>query len=206
MIKAIQTIQTTIAMLLIALAGGFAHAGELEPTLGEDGMYHYDWYHQSFLEMEDDINESLDEGKILMVKYDQKGCIYCEKVALEILSEPAINAFVREHFVVIQLDLYGNRDVTDLDGETLPENEMARKWGVVFTPTIYFVGSPADAQTLPEASDAIMPGAFGKLTFLGFLQWIREGGYDGDEPFQKYFGRRMDDIRSEIEAARAASS
>ncbi|MGC6485598.1 MAG: thioredoxin family protein [Candidatus Puniceispirillales bacterium] len=201
--KAMKTLMTGLMLLMLA---GVARAGDLTPTMGEDGIYHYDWYHQSFLEMEDDIIEALDEGKILMVKYDQKGCIYCEKIALEILSEPAINAFVREHFVVVQLDLYGNRDVTDLDGETMPENEMARKWGVVFTPTIYFVGTPSDAPTLPEASDAIMPGAFGKLTFLGFLQWIKEGGYDGDEPFQKYFGRRMNEIRSEIDAARAASS
>ena len=195
-----------ILLLATLMLGGAAYAGDLEPTMGEDGIYHYDWYHQSFLELEDDITEALDEGKILMVKFDQVGCLYCEKLALETLAEPAINAYVREHFVVVQLDLYGNRDVTDLDGEILPENEMARKWGVLFTPTIYFIGKSTDATTLPQASNATMPGSFGKLTFLGFLQWVREGNYDGGEPFQKYLVRRMDEIRSEMEAARAASS
>ncbi|MEG9862819.1 MAG: thioredoxin family protein [Parvularculales bacterium] len=199
-------IKYTLITLMILAGGGVVHAGDLTPTKGDDGIYHYDWYHQSFLEIGDDISESLDEGKILMVKFDQQGCIYCEKVALEVLTEPAINAYVREHFVVVQLDIYGNRDVTDLDGETLPENKMSQKWGVVFTPTIYFVGMPTDADTLPEASNATMPGAFGKLTFLGFLQWIREEGYNGDEPFQKYFGRRINDIRAGIDAARAAAS
>lgn len=209
--KAIQQILYSatrlIAALALVLVAGTAAAGDLEPTMGEDGIYHYDWYHQSFLELGDDLEEALADGKVLMVKFDQKGCIYCEKVALEILSEPAINAYVREHFIVVQLDMFGARDVTDLDGDTRAENEMARKWGVVFTPTIYFLGTEAgDDVTLAQASDATMPGAFGKLTFLGFLQWVSEKGYSKDEPFQKYFGRRFEDLKLQIEEARAAAS
>ena len=185
-------------MLMVSVA----KAGDGAPTMGEDGIYHYDWYHQSFLELADDLEEALDDDKILMIKFDQKGCIYCEKVALEILSEPAINAYVREHFVVVQLDIYGGREVTDLDGDIRPENEMSRKWGVIFTPTIYFLGAPVEGGTIPEQASAVMPGAFGKLTFLGFLEWIVAKGYEGDEPFQKYFGRRMPEIRKLIEDAR----
>ena len=95
-------IRFIVLMLAMLMSGGAVHAGDLEPTMGEDGIYHYDWYHQSFLELEDDITEALDEGKILMVKFDQVGCLYCEKLALETLAEPAINAYVREHFVVVQ--------------------------------------------------------------------------------------------------------
>ena len=196
-----------LLITLFAILGisGVSLAGDLEPTLGEDGIYHYDWYHQSFLEMDDDLEEALGEGKVLMVKFDQTGCIYCERVALEILAEPAINAYVREHFVVVQLDIYGNRDITDFDGDTRPENEMARKWGVIFTPTIYFVGNEVDGGTLPQASNVQMPGAFGKLTFLGFLQWVVERGYEKEEPFQKYFGRRINEIRFEIDEAQVTS-
>jgi len=196
-------------MLALIMALSFsqaARAGDMTPTMGEDGIYHYDWYHQSFLELADDLEEALDEGKVLMIKFDQKGCIYCEKIALEILSEPAINAYVREHFVVVQLDLYGGREVIDLDGDARAENEMGRKWGVMFTPTIYFLGQPAEGGTIPEQANAVMPGAFGKLTFLGFLEWIVAKGYDGDEPFQKYFGRRMPEIRKTIEEARQQQS
>ena len=189
-------------VLLIGLSG--ARAGDAEPRLGEDGMYHFDWYYQSFLELEDDINEALAAGKVLMVKIDQKGCIYCEKVAREILTEPAINSYVRENFVVVQLDLYGNRDVTDLDGTVMAESEMARRWGVLFTPTIYFISEPAKGDQLPQAASAVMPGAFGKLTFLGMLQWVKTGAYKDEPRFQKYFGSQTGALRKQIEAARAS--
>ena len=63
--------------------------------------------------------------------------------------------------MVVQLDLYGNRDVTDLDGTVMAESEMARRWGVLFTPTIYFISEPPKVDQLPQSASAVMPGAFG---------------------------------------------
>ncbi len=189
------------------IAAGFTHAVQADPYTpyrGEDGIYHYDWFHQSFLEFEGDIQDAQDEGLSLLVKFDQKGCIYCEKMALEIFAEPAINDYMRANFLVVQLDLFGNRDVTDLDGTTMAENELAQKWGVIFTPTIYFVKEQGEAQTLPEAAIAQMPGAFGKLTFMGMLKWVHEGHAEKGEPFQKYLNNNMADIRAALKAARAS--
>ena len=180
-------------------------AGDERPTLGDDGLYHYNWYHQSFFELADDLDEALASGKVLMVKFDQKGCIYCEKVATEILSEPAINKYVRENFLVVQLDIFGSRDVTDLDGTVLPENEMAARWGVVFTPSIYFITERKDVGKLTETAAAVMPGAFMKGTFMGMLEWVKTGAYKTETRFQKYFNDNYQRIREEMKAARPAT-
>lgn len=187
----------------ILLTISFSLAGEFEPTLGDDGIYHYDWYHQSFLELEDDLEEALSAGKVLMVKFDQKGCIYCEKVALKILSEPAINRYVKEHFLVVQMDIFGSRDAIDLDGKELPENQMAARWGVVFTPSIYFITENNGAKTIPDAAAAVMPGAFMKTTFFGMLQWIKTGAYKNEPRFQKYYNDHFERLRNEVKAARS---
>lgn len=190
-----------LTLLLIWSVTPVAIAGDKTPTMGEDGIYHYDWYHQSFLELADDVAEAQDEGKAVLVKFDQKGCIYCEKMALEVFSHPAIQDYLKEHYLVIQLDLFGNRDVTDIDGETLAESEMAKRWGVLFTPTMYFVTGKKQGTSLPEISDAMMPGAFGKISFLGLLKWVKEGGPDTDETFQKYLSRTMSELRSALKAS-----
>ncbi len=192
-----------ILTILIGLTS-LARAGELKPTLGDDGLYHFDWYHQSFLELSEDIDEALAAGKVLMIKFDQKGCIYCEKVAMEILTEPGINKYVRDNFLVVQLDIFGSRDVTDLDGTTMPENEMASRWGVVFTPSIYFITEKSDAKRLPDAAAATMPGAFMRGTFMGMLQWVKTGAYKTEPRFQKYFNDNFQRIRDELKAARTA--
>ena len=199
----VMTVGVFIALCCFAFNSG-VRAGDLKPTLGDDGIYHYDWYHQSFFEFKDDIDEALSQERVLMVKFDQKGCIYCEKVALEILSEPAVNRYVRENFLVVQMDIFGSRDVTDLDGTTLPENDMAARWGVVFTPSIYFIAEPTNEQRLIDAVAAVMPGAFMKGTFLGMLQWVKTGAYKTEPRFQKYYNDNFKRLRSEIKAARSS--
>lgn len=190
-----------IPVMLMMAAFNMAVAGDKTPTMGEDGIYHYDWYHQSFLELADDVEQARDEGKLLLVKFDQKACIYCEKMALEVFSHPAIQDYLKENYLVVQLDLFGNKDVTDIDGEIFAESEIAKRWGVLFTPTIYLATGKKQGNTLPEIADAMMPGAFGKLSFLGLLKWVKEGGPQSEETFQKYLARTMPDLRAELKAA-----
>jgi thioredoxin-related protein len=109
-----------------------------------------------------------------------------------------VRDFIEANFKVVQYNMFGDEEVTDLDGETLTEKTAARKWGVVFTPTILFLPDEAAAgKTTAEAAVATMPGAFGKWTFLHMFQWVSEKGYEGDEHFQKYHARMLDELRAE---------
>ena len=44
-----------------------------------------------------------------------------------------------------------------------------------------------------QAAVAHMPGAFGKGTTFNMLNWVVEKGYEGDEPFQKYHARKLEE-------------
>ena len=50
-------------------------------------------------------------------------------------------------------------------------------------------------QTASQAAVAKMPGAFGKWTFLNMFRWVADKGYEGDEHFQKYHARIIDELR-----------
>ena len=84
--------------------------------------------------------------------------------------------------------------MTDFDGETLTEKQMARKWGVLFTPTIMFLPEqvPEDVAA-PQAAVAQMPGAFGPGTTIDMFTWVAEKRYDieNGEDFQRYHARRI---------------
>ena len=70
-------------------------------------------------------------------------------MALEVFSHPAIQDYLKENYLVVQLDLFGNKDVTDIDGEIFAESEIAAL-GVLFTPTIYLATGKKQGNTLPE--------------------------------------------------------
>jgi thioredoxin-related protein len=127
-----------------------------------------------------------------MLLVEQRGCIYCEKMHKEVFPRPEIADYIRENFFVVQINLHGDVEVTDFDGESLTEKQATRKWGLLFTPSILFLPeSVEDGQTAADAAVALMPGAFGPGTTLDMLTWVREKRYelDGEEDFQRYHAR-----------------
>lgn len=161
-------------------------------TIGDDGLHKETWMRDTFKDMREDLAEANAEGKRLMVIIEQRGCIYCKKMHEEVFPVPAIAAYIDENFFVVQINMFGDVDVTDFDGEVLPEKDMVKKWGQLFTPSImFFPQDVADDVTGVRAAVAVMPGAFGEHTTFNMLNWVVEKGYDGDESFQKYHARKF---------------
>ena len=164
--------------------------------LGDDGLHKTDWMRETFKDLRDDLAEANAEGKRLMLLVEQRGCIYCEKMHKEVFPRPEIADYIRENYFVVQINLHGDTEVTDFDGESLSEKQATRKWGLLFTPSILFLPESVDeGQTAAEAAVALMPGAFGPGTTLDLLTWVREKRYEleGEEDFQRYHARMIEE-------------
>lgn len=175
-----------MALAALMVASLPLHAVEM----GDDGLHKTAWMRDTFKDLRDDLDEANAEGKRLMVIFEQRGCIYCTRMHEKVFPEPKIDALLREKFFVVQINLFGDVEVTDFDGESLPEKEMAMKWGVMFTPTIlFFPEEVSEDITADRAAVVTMPGAFERSTTFNMLNWVLEKGYEGSENFQKYHAR-----------------
>lgn len=182
-----------LACMLVFLSLGGALA-----EIGEDGLHKEDWFALTFKDVRKDIESARQEGKRLALIFEQRGCIYCKKLHEEVLSDPEVRDYLIENFKIVQYNLFGDEEVTDLDGEVLTEKLAARKWGVVYTPTVIFLPEEAGPDvTVKDAAVSIMPGAFGKWTTLHMFQWVKEKGYETDEHFQHYHTRKLDELRAQ---------
>ena len=160
--------------------------------LGDDGLHKAPWMRDTFKDLSEDLAEANDEDKRLMILVEQRGCIYCKKMHEEVFVVPEIAQYIEDNYFVVQINMFGDVEVTDFDGTTLPEKEMVRRWGALFTPSIYFFPEDVgDASVATQAAVANMPGAFGRWTTLNMLTWVVEKGYESDEPFQKYHARKF---------------
>ncbi|AUQ74660.1 thioredoxin family protein [Phaeobacter piscinae] len=161
--------------------------------LGDDGLHNTPWMRETFKDLREDLEEANAEGKRLVLFFEQRGCIYCTKMHEEVFPKPQISSYIADNFFVVQLNLYGDVEVTDFDGETLSEKDMARKWGILFTPTMMFLPQEVPAVPAPQAAVSIMPGAFGVGTTLDMFTWVKEERYnlDNGEDFQRYHARRI---------------
>lgn len=161
--------------------------------LGDDGLHKAAFFRETFKDLAEDLAEANDEGKRLMVMVEQRGCIYCTKMHEEVFSQLDVAEFIAENYFVVRLNLHGSTEVTDFDGETGEERAMARKWGLLFTPTMLFFPKQVDGVPAPQAAVVNMPGAFGKGTTMDMLTWVLEERYlnQEEEDFQRYHARRI---------------
>jgi thioredoxin-related protein len=160
--------------------------------LGDDGLHKAPWIEDTFKDLREDLGEANAEGKRLMVMIEQRGCIYCTKMHEEVYPVPHIANYISDNYYVVQINMFGDVEVTDFDGAVLTEKDMVKKWGVLFTPTILFLSEDVAADTpANEAAVATMPGAFGPGTTFYMLNWVFAKGYDQEESFQNYHARKI---------------
>lgn len=94
------------------------------------------WFKKSFLVLSEDVTEAARDGKRLMIYFGQDGCPYCAELFNNNFSQAHIADYTRRHFDAIELNLWGNREVTDFSGKKMEEKELAASLKVWFTPTL----------------------------------------------------------------------
>ena len=135
-----------------------------EAILTEDGLYRQPWFLESFA-----------------IVWELRGCPYCKQTHLVNFARPEIETFIKERFDILQLNIVGSREVTDFDGWKLPEKELARKYGVRFTPTFqFFPESPTGLAQRPprEREVARVVGYQQPEQFLATFRFVVVRGYE----------------------------
>ena len=96
------------------------------------------WFKESFLDLKEDIAEAAAGNKRVMLFFHQAGCPYCNALVERNLSQQQIEATVRKHLDVIAINMWGDKELTHVDGQPYTEKTFAEALKVQFTPTLIF--------------------------------------------------------------------
>ena len=114
-----------------------ATEAELPASLVNPGYHEQPaWFSQTFLDLSEDVAEAAAQNKQLMLYFYQDGCPYCAKLLRDNFADPAIARQIQQHFNVIALNIWGDREVTDLQQNSTTEKAYARQLQVHYTPTL----------------------------------------------------------------------
>ena len=178
------------ACLLLALTapGG---AGAFDP---EAGFFSFDdapgdfnlmqppWFKTSLLELDEDLKEAVAKGKDgLIVYFHQPDCAYCKAMQEMNLSKPDLVHYVTTHFDVVALNIFGNEELTDPQGNTLTVKDYAIREGTHFTPSLIFYG--------PDGREALkLKGYHPPYKMRAALEYVADGHYR-EMTFREYLDR-----------------
>jgi len=164
---------------------------DLLPYVGanEEGMHKQPWFLETFLNLREDAEEAAGEGKQLVLIWEQKGCPYCRETHRVNLRIPEVVNYIRKNFNVVQLNLWGDKEVTDFDGEVTTEKKLAKKYRVQFTPTIQFFAKDAHKAPKKPGDDVEvwrLLGYWKPFHFMNSFVYVREKGYQSEPNFQRW--------------------
>jgi len=162
---------------LVATTGSAYSAG----TLSEDGLYHQDWFIESFLDLGEDLASAAAKGKRFAILWGLKGCPACKTMHEVHFEDTTLVDYIRPRFDILHLNILGAKEVTDFDGRKRGEKAFSQHYGIRGTPSIQFFPRTRDAipaGTLPERREvARMPGLLEPKAFLSLFRYVQEEGY-----------------------------
>ena len=155
---------------------------DFDDTMLEEELVYPDWFKLSLGDLKEDIKEAADAGrKGIIVYFGQKRCAYCGQFLEENIGAPDIERYIREHYDIIPVDIWGIEDIVDTNGETYSERELSIRYKTNFTPSLVFY----DLEGKPIFR---LRGYYPPYKFRAALQYVTEGFYK-EETFKEYLER-----------------
>jgi len=127
-----------LLLLFFTLTFLFATQKQVGKILGSKNTSMPSWFLNSFLDLKEDIEEQTQANKRLIIFVHQNSCPYCYKFVNTNLKDEKTKNKIQENFSIVDINMFGNKEVTDLDDKTYSEKEFAKKYKIQFTPTLLF--------------------------------------------------------------------
>ncbi len=185
-----------LMILLMGLPWLLMAAGEAEQEFDIDlysfddtplaePLHYPDWFKESFLDLGDDLQEATDAGKKgIVVYFGQKRCAYCRMLMDVNFGLRDIREYTQRHFDLIPIDIWGVRELTDVNGNTLTERQFALRERTNFTPSLVFYDT--------QGKEALrLRGYYPPYQFRAALEYVTDGHYK-NESFPQYLARGED--------------
>ncbi|MBT3990764.1 MAG: thioredoxin fold domain-containing protein [Rhodospirillaceae bacterium] len=168
----------TAAFLLFSDLGAGVNAATLKPN----GLHHQPWIKvQSQFSIKESLAEAKAANKGLVILFEQRGCHFCQRLHNENFALPDVTNYMTKHFVFMQIDIWGDREVNLANGETTTEKEFSRSLGVANTPiTMFLKNDGRERFRLPGYIEApFYKAGFqyvienGPESGVGFIPWVK---------------------------------
>ena len=127
------------------------------------------------IDLRHDATVARSQGKHVMIMFVQDGCPPCMKMKREVLTDPAVQAYFKQHFLSYDVNIFGDLPVIDHNGVALTEKTYAGRERIRGTPTFRFFG--ANGQLVHQHT-----GALSKNDFVRLGEFVAAQRYRSAQP------------------------
>jgi len=139
------------------------------------------FFNETFGDFSEELANAKEQGKQgVMIFFEMDECPFCHWMKMNVLNQPEVQKYYREHFLMFPVDIEGDVEITDFAGKTMTQKDFAYKENRVrATPVIAFfdlngklvqrhTGRTADAQEFMLMGRYVAEGHYKQLRFTKF--------------------------------------
>ncbi len=141
------------------------------------------FFDDSLNDMQEEMEIATDEGKKgLLLMFEMDECPFCARMKKTVLNRGKIQDYYKEHFRIITVDVEGDLDFVDFEGNDTTQKEFSlKKFRVRATPVFQFV----DLKAQPLKNGRLTGATRDSKEFLMLGEYIVSG--DNEKmPFIRY--------------------
>lgn len=148
-----------VAMLLLAMVPT-AQALQLR-----DPENHF--FDETFGDLQEELETAKEEGKKgILIMFEMEECPFCRRMKAKVLNRDDVQEYFREHFLILSIDVEGDLEIMDFQGNATTQKEFALKqFRVRATPVFQFIG--LDGKPIAKARYTGATADAGEFMLLG---------------------------------------
>lgn len=159
--------------LIIFLLFSSAQAATRDP-----GEFFFD---QSLGNFSDELEAARDEGKKgILIMFEMDECPFCHRMKTRVLNQSEVQDYFKQHFLIYTVDIEGDVEITDFQGNTMKEKDFAFKVHKVRATPVFgffdldgkmmtrFTGATNDAREFLWLGDFVVNDHYKKTNFSSY--------------------------------------
>ncbi len=164
-------------LLIFFLSLGYS---SVAMSAGGRDPYKY-FFDESWGNFSEELDHAREKGKKgILIFFEMDECPFCHRMKETVLNQPQVQAYFKEHFINISVDIEGEVEITDFEGHSMSQKDFAFKINRVrATPVFAFY----DLQG--ERIVRFTGATNGVEEFMWLGEYVVSGEYK-NMPFTKY--------------------
>ena len=139
------------------------------------------FFDQSLGDFSEELKNARDEGKKgIFIFFEMDECPFCHRMKTTILNQPKVVEYFKKHFLIFQVDIEGDVEMTDFQGQQTTQKDFAfKQHRVRATPVMAFfdlqgnrieryTGATSSAEEFLLLGEYVVSGAYKETSFTRY--------------------------------------
>ncbi len=98
------------------------------------------FFDQTFGDFSQELEAAREQGKKgILIMFEMDECPFCHRMKTTVLNQVPVQDYYKEHFLVLPMDIEGDVEITDFDGNAMKQKDFAfKQFRVRATPVFAF--------------------------------------------------------------------